>query len=112
MSESYTSSLRDKDGNVVGSWTFTTDDQEAEQIHFGVMEADCCWPRPILASERLPEPQESVLFWFQDQWWCGHMVKYRGEGKHWWETEPDDGEAFLPIEDTVSHWLPLPPAPE
>jgi hypothetical protein len=64
------------------------------------------WPRPIPVSERLPNEGAGALWWSRGGWEIGILQRYDGELCYF------DGHGSTLLCNGVTHWLPLPPAPE
>lgn len=79
------------------------------------------WPRPILVSQRLPEFEVRIrVIMFnseKSQWSAGYLTRKNQNG--WLDA---DGDIILwrsdlmrkelPLDTNITHWLPLPPAPD
>lgn len=78
------------------------------------------WPRPIPVGERLPEINDTVMWWEDGSWIFGALKQFANDvddGPHQWKAgdfyvDPFDEMSCLQLKHGhITHWLPLPPAP-
>jgi len=91
-----------------------TNQFDKAHVRIAELEAARRW---IPVGERLPEGDNVVLTLNQHSGFVtkGYYVAGRGVYGYWWQYYPERGEmhpSYMPKSDPVTHWMPLPAAPE